>query len=154
MSDRAALAETSFARLAEEKGDITQQVIEQYYRACSGTRESFEHHGLDNVPELEGRMVTETAFLLMHWAADPAATRVEQGTTICHHQDTLEVGPHWYIGLIDEVLTVLFETIPVDADDERVMWRTIRAEIAAFIESVRPEFWRKEDQGRLPSFEL
>ncbi len=154
MSDRATLAEASFARLAEEKGDITRQVIEHYYRACQGARESFEYHGLDSLAELEGRMVSETAFMLMQWAADPTATRVEQGTTICHHQDTLEVGPHWYIGLVDAVLVALFETIPADAEEERAMWRAIRAEIAAFIDSLRPEFWRKEDDGPLPPLGL
>ncbi|MFN2101099.1 hypothetical protein [Altererythrobacter sp. MF3-039] len=154
MSDRGALAETSFARLAEEQGDITRQVIEHYYRICPGARASFAYHGLDNVPELEGRMVAETVFLLMQWAADPTPTQVEQGTTICHHQDTLEVGPHWYIGLVDAVLAVLFETIPADADEERAVWRAIRVEIVAFIESVRSEFWRKEDEGPLPPFDL
>ena len=154
MHQRTDLAERSFERLAEARGDITAEVIERYYASCPGARGSFAHHGLDNIPELEGRMVSETAYMLMHWAADPTTVRIEQGTTICHHQDTLEVGPHWYMGLIDAVLEVLFETIPDSEQREREIWGEIREEIASFIDSVRPEFWRQENEGPLPPFPL
>lgn len=152
MADRTALAETSMARLAEQKGDITAAVIERYFRSMPEARASFAHHGLGNQAELEGRMVAETAFLLLKWAESPAVARVEQGTTIVHHQDTLVIGPQWYMGLIDAVLCELLETIPADAPAERELWLTVRAEIAAFIESVRPEFWRKDESGPLPPF--
>lgn len=150
--DRGALAELGFTRLAGAKGDITAEVIERYYRACPDARASFIHHGLGNAPELEGRMVSETAFLLMRWAADPSAAKIEQGTTICHHQDTLEVGPQWYIGLIDAVLETLLECIPAEAGDELAMWIEVRSEISDFIESIRHEFWRKDHSGPLPAF--
>jgi len=151
--DRSTLAERSFERLAEQQGDITQGVIDNYYRDNPGTRESFDFHGLGNRPDLEGRMVAETVFMLMQWAVDPAGTKISQGTTICHHQDTLHVGPHWYIGLIDAVLAALWTSIPQDAQDERDMWVEIRAEIAAFIESLRAEFIREDEAGPLHSFE-
>lgn len=152
MSERAALAEASFERMAEAKGDITRAVIERYYRMLPDARASFEHHGLGNTAELEGRMVTETAFLLIKWAENPQVAKVEQGTTIVHHQDTLVVGPHWYMGLIDAVLGELFDTIPADAGNERQLWLQIRREIAEFVESVRCEFWRKDESGPLSEF--
>ena len=152
MAGRMALAETSMARLAEQKGDITAPVLERYYRHMPDARTSFIHHGLGNQAELEGRMVAETVFLLLRWAENPAIAKIEQGTTIVHHQDTLVIGPHLYIGLIDAVLGELLETIPPGAQDERELWLTIRAEIAGFIESVRPEFWRKDDSDPLPAF--
>lgn len=154
MNDRAALAESSFERLAEIRGDITSPVLERYYSANPGARESFKHHGLDNVPELEGRMVSETIFLLMQWAADARVMKIEQGTTICHHQDTLEVGPRWYLGLIDAVLEELFSTIPLSETHEREMWFSVREEIANFIDSVRPEFIRADNGGPLPPFSV
>ena len=152
MTDRAAIAEASLERLAEAKGDITVEVIDHYYRACPDARASFEFHGLDNVAELEGRMVSETVFFLMQWAADPATTKISQGTTICHHQDTLEIGPRWYLGLIDAVLEVLWETIPASNATEREMWLAIRTEAAEFIDSLRPEFVRTDTDGVLPPF--
>lgn len=152
MVERAELAETSMTRMAEAKGDITEAVLERYYRQLPEAQASFAHHGLGNTAELEGRMVAETAFLLLKWAESPAVAKVEQGNTIVHHQDTLVVGPQFYIGLIDAVLYELFETIPADAREEHELWLAIRAEIAAFIEEVRPEFWRKDDSGPLPAF--
>lgn len=144
------LAEASFERLAEEYGDITERVIERYYGTHSDAQASFAHHGLGDTAELEGRMVSTTAFMLMQWASDPVSTRIAQGTTIVHHQDTLLIGPRLYIGLIDAVLEVLFETIPSGAVDERQLWLAVRQDIVAFIDEVRPEFWRKDDDGPLP----
>ena len=152
MIETVSLAEKSFTRLAETRGDITQDVLEIYYRTLPAGRESFIHHGLGNVPELEGRMVTATAFLLMQWAEDPWTAKIEQGTTIVHHNDTLIIPPLLYLGLIDAVLEVLLPTIPEDCDDELAMWQRVRGEIASFIESLRDEFWRKDESGPLPPF--
>lgn len=151
MAERSTLAERSFERLAKQRGDITEDVLERYYTRYPDGRASFEHHGLGNRAELEGRMISTTAFLLMQWAQDPASTRIEQGTTIVHHQDTLEIGPRLYLGLIDAVLEVLFETIPEDSAEERAFWLSLRGEIAGFIDSVRPEFWREDKDGPLRS---
>lgn len=154
MSERAALAEHSMDRLVEKLGDFTRPVLEIYYRQHPGTRESFVHHGMGDTGELEGRMVTATAFMLLQWASDPYSTRIEQGTTIVHHHDTLLVGPQWYVGLVDAMLEVLGTTIPSDAGDERSMWQEVRREIVQFVESVRAEFWRKDDDGPLPASPL
>ncbi|TNE33667.1 MAG: hypothetical protein EP350_03670 [Alphaproteobacteria bacterium] len=152
MIETASLAEMSFERLAEARGDITQDVLEIYYRKLPAGRDSFIHHGLGNVPELEGRMVAATAFLLMKWADDPWSAKIEQGTTIVHHNDTLMIPPSMYIGLIDAVLEVLLPTIPSDRESELALWRRVRDEIAAYIESLRDEFWRKDESGPLPAF--
>ncbi|GAA4036511.1 hypothetical protein [Parerythrobacter jejuensis] len=152
MSNRPAIAETSMERLAELRGDITKDVLEIYYRRFPDARESFRVHGLGDVAELEGRMVTTTAFNLLTWAQDRPVAMIEQGTTIVHHHDTLLVGPQWYLGMIDAVLEVLFETIPTSATEERALWFRVRAEIADFIDSVRPEFWRPDKDGALPPF--
>ncbi|TNE59809.1 MAG: hypothetical protein EP341_01905 [Sphingomonadales bacterium] len=152
MQDRSMLAERSFERLAEIKGDITQAVLETYYRAHPDARASFEHHGLGNTAELEGRMVAETVFLLMQWAANPRNAQIEQGTTICHHHDTMEIGPRWYLGLIDAVLSELLDSIPATERDEVRVWESIRSEIAEFITSVRGEFIKPDKDGELPPF--
>lgn len=152
MTTRAALAERSMERLVEKLGDITRPVLESYYQRHPGTRESFVEHGMGDTTELEGRMVTAAAFMLLQWAEDPFSTRIAQGTTISHHHDTLLVGPQWYLGLFDAVLDVLLPTIPDEAEEERSMWLEIRSEIAAYIESVRPEFWRKDEDGALPPY--
>ena len=144
-AERAELARTSLARLAELRGDATSEVLERYYVAQPGARASFEAHGLGDVAQLEARMVSETLFLLLRWAEDPASARIDQATTVVHHNDTLEIGPAWYMGLVDAALSVLLETVPDDGLDERAMWQAIRGEIARFIDSLRCEFWRTID---------
>ena len=152
-SDPQALVEISFTRLAEQRGDVTADVIDRYYRHFPGVEESFAHHGMSDVAELEGRMVTATIFMLMQWVENPNATKIEQGTTIVHHQDVLVIGPLWYAGLVDVVLAVLLETVPDDCPNEHAFWRAIREDIISFIDGVRAEFWRQEDDGPIPAFD-
>jgi hemoglobin-like flavoprotein len=137
--DRAVLVRESLERLAEARGDITAEVLERYYAAQPDARQSFERHGLADMAGLEARMVAESVFLLLRWVEEPSAARIDQATTIVHHNDTLDIGPRWYMGLIDAVLDILLEAAQ-DTPKELEMWQTIRTEIARFIDSLRPEF--------------
>ncbi|WP_284125133.1 protoglobin domain-containing protein [Parerythrobacter aestuarii] len=150
MTGRAELAERGMERLVEQRGDFTADVLASYYRRFPDVRAAFVEHGLGDTAELEARMVTATAYMLLQWASDRQSTMIEQGTTIGHHHDTLKVGPQWYMGLVDSMLEVLFATLPENAADERAMWLEIRAEVCAFVDSVRPEFWRTDTDGPLP----
>lgn len=153
MPSKPHLAIASMERLAEQRGDITAEVLELYYARFPEARSSFEHHGCGNTAELESRMVNTTAFFLLQWIESRSSLVIEQGTTIPHHHDTLLVGPQWYMGLIDAVLVVLLDSIPEANTDEREMWLNARGEIAQLIEGLREEFWRKDEDGPLPEFE-
>ena len=85
-------------------------------------------------------MVSESIYLLLRWVEEPAAVRIDQASTIVHHNDTLKVGPRWYMGLIDAVVAIVLETVPAQASPEREAWLAIRSEIAAFVDSLRSEF--------------
>jgi hypothetical protein len=137
--DRAALVRESLERLAEERGDITAEVLERYYTAQPDARQSFERHGLGDIASLEARMVSESVYLMLRWVEEPGAAKIDQATTIVHHNDTLGIGPRWYMGLIDAVVDILLEAA-ADQPDERAVWQTIRREIACFIDSLQPEF--------------
>ena len=139
-ADRVALVQAGLERLAEQRGDITQAVLDRYYAEQAGARESFVHHGEGDLHGLEARMVSESIYLLLRWVEEPAAVRIDQASTIVHHNDTLKVGPRWYMGLVDAVLAIVLETVPEEAKQERATWMAIRSEIAAFIDSLRPEF--------------
>ena len=138
-ADRVALVQAGLERLAEQRGDITQAVLDRYYAEQAGARESFVHHGEGDLHGLEARMVSESIYLLLRWVEEPAAVRIDQASTIVHHNDTLKVGPRWYMGLVDAVLAIVLETVPEEAKQERATWMAIRSEIAAFIDSLRPE---------------
>lgn len=149
--ERAALVRASLQRLADGHGDVTPQVLERYYRAMPEARASFEHHGLNDVPGLEARMVAESLFLLLQWAEDRPSALIDQGITVVHHNDALGIGPRWYMGLIDAVVETALATIPSEVADERAAWREMRDEIARFIDSLRPEFVRALDDDPLAS---
>lgn len=148
---RMALAHASLERLVEQRGDAVRDVMERYYRAMPEARHSFLNHGLGDVDGLEARMVSESFFLLLRWVEEPRGTSIDQATTIVHHNDTLEIGPRWYMGLVDAALAVLLETVPSGAHGEREMWHDVRAEIARFIDRLRPEFLRNIDPQPLAS---
>ena len=84
-------------------------------------------------------MVSESVYLLLRCVEEPVAARIDQATTIVHHNDTLDVGPRWYMGLIDAVLDILLEAAE-ERPEELATWQAIRTEIARFIDSLRPEF--------------
>jgi len=151
-SDRAEIAERSLTRLAEQRGDVTAPVLEAYYARHPDARASFIHHGLGHTAELEGRMVAESLFLLLTWVEDPVTTRIDHGTAIVHHNDTLHITPHWYLGLVDAALEVLLETVPPECTDELALWREVRGSFAAFVESLRSEFIRSDGGAPLPDF--
>jgi hypothetical protein len=142
--DREALVREGLERLAEERGDITAEVLERYYAAQPDARQSFERHGLNDIAGLEARMVSESVYLLLRWVEEPNAVKIDQATTIVHHNDTLDIGPRWYMGLVDAVLDILVEAAS-DKPEERAVWQAIRSEIARFIDSLRPEFLRTID---------
>ncbi|QKG71993.1 hypothetical protein [Erythrobacter mangrovi] len=150
--DRTKLVERSLTRLAERRGDVTDPVLQAFYARHPDARASFEHHGLGHMRELEGRMVAESVFLLLQWVEDPATARIDQGTAIVHHNDTLLVPSRWYLGMVDAALEVLFESLPAEAADERDMWLAVRADYAGFVESLRSEFFRQDDGLPLPDF--
>jgi len=145
------LAELGLDRLSSERGDVTGIVMQRFYRAFPDARASFEHHGLNDVAGLEGRMVAESAFLLLQWSENPAIARIDHGTAVPHHNDTLKIGPHWYMGMVDAFLTVLLETIPGDAIEEYSYWNAMRDEIAGFFVSLREEFVLTDLGAEIPA---
>ena len=151
--DRSELAQRSLERLAEVGGDVTRPVLDAYYARHPDARASFEHHGLGHTAELEGRMVAESLYLLLTWIEDPATARIDHGTAIVHHNDSLHIPPRWYLGLLDAALDVLLRTVPEDSPDERALWIAIREEFAAFVESLRSEFVHGDGGDPLPGFE-
>ncbi|WP_324826976.1 hypothetical protein [Qipengyuania zhejiangensis] len=151
--DRASLAQIGLERLADVYGEATEPVLARFYARHPDARASFDHHGLGRTRELEDRMVAESFFLLLQWVDNPATARIDQGTAVIHHNDTLLVPARWYLGLVDAALEVLMATLPLDADAERALWLSIRAEFADFVQSLRRDFFRSDGGEPLPAFE-
>ncbi|MEZ5682000.1 MAG: hypothetical protein R3E14_11995 [Erythrobacter sp.] len=149
---RLALAERSLQRLADERGDVTDEVLAAYYARHPDARASFQHHGLGETKALEARMVSESLFLLLQWIESPSTARIDHGTAITHHNDTMQIPPHWYLGLVDAALEILLGSIPANCAEERAMWLDLRGEFAGFVESLRKDFVYSDGGKPLPAF--
>lgn len=152
--DRLALAERSLQRLADQRGDVTEEVLATYYAHHPDARASFEHHGLGQTKSLEARMVSESLFLLLQWVESPSSARIDHGTAITHHNDTMRIPPRWYLGLVDAALAVLLGSIPADCAEETTMWLEVREEFAHFVQSLRKDFLISDGGAPLPEFDL
>lgn len=134
MTTRHHLSQSSFERLANMRGDITQPVLDLYFARHDKAQGSFSFHSPHAAHALQAEMVECSIFFLMQWAENPAAAKFEYSASIARHVETLAVGPNWYFGLIDAVLGVLMPSIPDDAQEERALWLSIREEIMIFFD--------------------
>lgn len=127
ISKQSALLERSLERAAESIGDITQPVIERFYKRYPQVRAIFEHWGLGRRAQLEADMVETALYCVMEWIERPSEVSILLGTSVPHHRDTLQVKPEWYGGLLGTVLEVIVETIPHDETAELAVMEEIRA---------------------------
>lgn len=131
---RLALLEQVLERAAENVGDITTPTLERLYEVCPESKDAFERLALGDRPHLEGRMVENCLYFMMEWYGRPGEVTGIIEDTVPHHRHTLEIPPEWYWAMLDAALSVVSETIPDDATDERMVWddmhTALRAEIA------------------------
>ena len=121
------LLERSLERAAETLGDITDPVIQQYYKNHPEARTSFETHGLGNTVKLEAEMVESVVYCIMNWFDRPEEIRIMFGSTVPHHEHTLNVSADWFGGLVDAAVSTITATIPETETDERTIWQDIQS---------------------------
>src|SRR3546814_1037695 len=65
-AEKMALLDRGLTRAAEAIGDVTPAVMALYYARYPEAAASFEHHGLGKTAALEGEMVENCLYCLMH----------------------------------------------------------------------------------------
>lgn len=136
-AEKLALLDDSLTRAAEVIGDITPVVMARYYTRYPEAVASFEHHGMGRTAALEGEMVENCLYCLMHCIERPTEIEILLDTSVPHHHFTLNVPLTWYQGLLDETIDVIAETIPADAADEQRLWAEIREKLGAVFTECR-----------------
>src|SRR3546814_8825686 len=68
-AEKMALLDRGLTRAAEAIGDVTPAVMALYYARYPEAAASFEHHGLGKTAALEGEMVENCLYCLMHCIA-------------------------------------------------------------------------------------
>ena len=116
-------------RAANEKGDITQQVMSRYYSQHPQAKEHFKRHSQFSWNNLEGEMVERSLYCFMYWAQSPGEIEFLLMGSVPHHADILGIPPDFYQGLIDATAAVIESTIPEENEDEKHIWTEMYQEI-------------------------
>ena len=124
-AEKKALLEASLMRAAEQLGDITAPVFAHYYARCPQAPAMFRHHDPHGRDQLEGTMVEQALYCLMHWFDSPGEIEIILITTIPHHIETLGISGELFSGLLESVCDTITATIPPGEDSERAVWREL-----------------------------
>lgn len=133
------LMDRMLTRAAEQIGDLTGPAMARYYERLPEALATFEQLALGNRPLLEGQMIGNSLYCLMHWLDSPGEIEILLGESVPHHCDTLQIPTEWYEALIDTTAEVIAETIPPQANDERELLQRICSELHAVFERCRRE---------------
>lgn len=137
-TERTALVEQTLLRAAERLGDVTAPVLAAYYQRVPESKAAFEHHAGVNRSQLEGEMVENSLYCLMTWFESPGEIEMLLAGSVPHHEETLQVPPHWYEELLEATAEVIAATIPVDQSDELAVWDELRRDLRTLIRNSAP----------------
>ena len=108
-----------------------------YYQRHPEALPAFERLCVGNRPLLEGQMIGNSLYCLMHWLDSPGEIEILLGESVPHHNDTLQIPTEWYAGLIDATAEVIADTIPAEQREERELLQKICSELHAIFERCR-----------------
>ena len=136
-TEKIAAVEEILSRAAEQIGDITEPAMMAYYRRHPAALASFEKHGLGQRARLEGLMIENSLHCLMRWLESPGEIEILLGSSVPHHNDTLQVSPEWYSDLIETTADVIATTIPPGSTEEHALWNSVRSDLHRVISDCR-----------------
>ncbi len=100
------LIEEALGLAAENLGDITKPVMENYYAKYPQVRATFTELSLNKAKEMEGEMVTQTIYSLMAIIQNPIVTKIMLQEAIVNHL-YLKISLEHFNGLIDSTTDVI-----------------------------------------------
>ena len=136
-AEKMALLDRGLTRAAEAIGDVTPPVMALYYARYPEAAASFEHRGLGKTAALEGEMVENCLYCLMHCIDRRGEIDILLETSVPHHHFTLDVSLAWYRGMVDATIDVIAETVSAGAADEQALWAEIRGIMDAIFAECR-----------------
>jgi len=135
-TEKVEIVERILARAADELGDVTALVLENYYRRHPAADAAFDTHSRhDDRARLEGLMVENSLYCLMYWYQSPSEVKIMLEDSVPHHQETLQIPSKLYSELIDVTAEIIAETLPPGDTPELMVWRELRNELKQLIDS-------------------
>ncbi|MGI9295192.1 MAG: hypothetical protein ACR2PS_14530 [Pseudomonadales bacterium] len=112
---------------AEKLGDLHPPVLEKYHARLPGAKTELARH--DSSGELEHSMVEQALYCLMTWFVRPMEVQIVLRETVPHHIQTLEVPLPYLEELINALIDVVGEAVPLTAEVERMTLNKMREEL-------------------------
>lgn len=126
------LIEEAFGVAAEELGDITRPVMENYYAKYPQVRATFAELSLGKAREMEGEMVTQTVYSLMAIVQEPIITKIMLREAIVNHL-YLKISLEDFNGLIDSTVDVIVSVLDGDLSDNISALNRVRNSLKAVV---------------------
>jgi len=124
-------------RAAEQIGDVTAPTMDVWYSRYPEARAAFETHSLGDRTQLEGQMIENSVYCLMHWFKSPGEIEILLLNSVPHHHHTLHIPADWYGDLLDATAEVIAATIPADNTTELQIWNELRSDLRGVINDCR-----------------
>lgn len=128
-----AMVEDILFRAAEHIGDITEPVMENFYKRSEGGRELFELHSR-HMNQLEGLMVEQSVYCLMQWFKSPLEIEILLHDTVPHHRETLNIPTSAYKDLLIATADIIGGSIPAENGTEKAVWNELREQLLEAVE--------------------
>ena len=128
------VVETILERAATKIGDITNTVMEEFYRTESELQSLFTQHRPVNTIQLEAGMVEQALYCYMRWFESPGEVEMTLLGSVPHHAETLNVTVEHYRKLLLAMSAVVNQSIPLDNVSERKIWQEITDNLLGIVE--------------------
>jgi hypothetical protein len=126
-STDAELIDRCLAFAADKIGDLHPPVLEKYHDRLPGAKAELARH--DDSGELEHSMVEQALYCLMTWFVRPMEVQIVLRETVPHHIQTLMVPLPYLEELINALIDVVGEAVPLTAEAERMTLNKLQKEL-------------------------
>ena len=126
-STDAELIDRCLAFAADKIGDLHPPVLEKYHDRLPGAKAELARH--DDSGELEHSMVEQALYCLMTWFVRPMEVQIVLRETVPHHIQTLMVPLPYLEELINALIDVVSEAVPLTAEAERMTLNKLQKEL-------------------------
>ncbi|KAA1192634.1 hypothetical protein F0M18_08200 [Pseudohalioglobus sediminis] len=136
-STDAELIDRCLAFAADKIGDLHPPVLEKYHDRLPGAKAELARH--DDSGELEHSMVEQALYCLMTWFVRPMEVQIVLRETVPHHIQTLMVPLPYLEELINALIDVVGEAVPLTAEAELITLNKLQKELQLILrEAVIP----------------
>ncbi len=125
--------------VAQERGDITEEVLDLYFKRYPQARQIFREAGSNNTElRLQQEMVESGLYCLMTYFERPTEVEIILLQTVPHH-NFLNIPTDYFCGLHDAIFDVIESATPMNYSKEKKSFQELRISLTEIIQSSSEE---------------